>query len=114
MVRYQMLSRDDIVAISSLHKAGHSTRAISDQTGVSVLHVQCHVMRITELGGNKIPAQKKPPRNTRKTSLHTLRVVHCDAEINPRVSAREIRENILGLLGNVFVRTLFRCMHDNL
>lgn len=114
MVRYQILSRDDIAAISALHKAGHSTRAISDQTGVSVRQVQRYVKRMGELGGNKIPAKKKPPGNTRKTSLRTLRVVHREVERNPRVSARKIREDNIGLLNNVSVRTLSRRIHDDL
>ena len=114
MVRYHTLSRDDIAAISALHKAGHSTRDISDQTGVSVRQLQRYVKRITELSGNEIPATKKSPGNTRKTSLRTLRVVHREVERNPRVSARKIREDNLGLLGNVSVRTLSRRIHDDL
>ncbi|XP_050699101.1 uncharacterized protein LOC126986769 [Eriocheir sinensis] len=114
MVRYQILSRDDIAAISALHQAGHSTRAISDQAGVSVRQVQRYVKRTGELGGNKIPAKKKPPGNTRKTSLRTLRVVHREVQRNPRVSARKIREDNLGLLSNVSVRTLSRRIHDDL
>ena len=70
--------------------------------------------RITELCGNEIPAKKKPPGNTRKTSLRTLRVVHREVERNPRVSARKIREDNLGLLGNVSVRILSRHIHDDL
>ena len=113
-MRYQILSRDDIAAISVLHKAGHSTRAISDYSGVSVHQVQRYVKRMAELGCNKITTKKKPPGSTRKTSLRTLRVVHLEVERNPRVSARKIREDNLGLLSNVSVRTLSRCIHDDL
>lgn len=114
MGRYQMLSRDDIVAISSLHKAGHSKRDISNQTGVSVRQVQRYMKRMAEIGGNEIPAKKKPPGNTRKTSRRTLRVVHLEVERNPRISARKIREDNLALLNNVSVRTLSRRIHDDL
>ena len=63
-MRYQILSRDDIAAISALHKAGHSTWAISDQTGVTVRQVQRYVKHMAELNGNKIPAKKKLPGYT--------------------------------------------------
>lgn len=39
MAHHQVLL-SDIAAISALHKAGHSTRALSDQMGVSVRKVQ--------------------------------------------------------------------------
>ena len=70
--------------------------------------------RVAELGGNKILTKKKPPENTRKTSLRTLRVVHFEVECNPRISARKIREDNLGLLSNVSVRTLSHRIHNDI
>ena len=114
MVDYQTLSQDDIAAISFLHKTGQAIRAISNQTSVSVCEAKRYMKCVAELGGNKITAKKKTPRNTRETFLCTVRVVHRDVEHNPRVSARKIRQVNLGLLGNVFGRIISRCVYDDL
>ena len=111
---YQTLSRDNIAAITTLHKAGHTTWAICNQTGVKCPPFKREVKRVTELGDSKITTEKKMPGNTRKTFLRTLRVVHRVAESNPRVLARKIRQVNLGLLGNVFVKTISCRLHDDL
>ena len=59
MVGYNTLSRDDIIAITSLHKAGHATRAVSEQTGVSVCQIQRYVKRLVETEDNKTPEKIK-------------------------------------------------------
>jgi len=114
MARYNVLTRDDIAAIASLHKAGHFTRDIAEQTGVTFRQVQRYVKRMTEAGDDKLPMKKKPPGKTHKTSLRTLRLVHRELECNPRVSARKIKEDNPRLLSNVSVRTLSRRIHDDL
>ncbi|MPC62467.1 hypothetical protein E2C01_056552 [Portunus trituberculatus] len=69
---------------------------------------------MAELSGNNIPTKKNPPRNTCKTSVRTMGMVHLEIERNPQVSVREIMEDNLGLLINVSVWTLSRLIHDDL
>lgn len=114
MGRYRPVSSDDISAIVSLHKAGHSVSDIAENTGISVTSVRRWVSRISNSGGENLPRKKVPTGRPRKTYSRTLNIIKRDVEKVPSISARQLKENNSALLGQVSLRTVQRRVHDDL
>ncbi|KAG0713990.1 hypothetical protein GWK47_014976 [Chionoecetes opilio] len=114
MGRYRPVTSDDISAISSLHKAGHSVKDIAKNTGVSVRSVSRWVQQISNSGDDDLPRKRLPPGRPRKTHPRTLNIFKRDVDKCPSISGRQLKENNHVLLGEVSVRTVRRRVHDDL
>lgn len=108
------LTKDQIKVIVSLHKAERPVREIARIVGVTRRCVQKWIRKFRMEGGVATPEQKKRPGRERKTSLRTLNVVKRQVDACPQITAREIKEQNPQLLGQVSVRTVQRCLHDDL
>ncbi|MPC32990.1 Transposable element Tc1 transposase [Portunus trituberculatus] len=69
---------------------------------------------IKKAGVVATPEQKKRPRRGCRTSSRTINVVKRQVDACHQITARELKEQNPQLLGQVSVRMVQRCLHDNL
>lgn len=105
---------DDISAIVALLNGGHSNQEISNITGVKLRTVQRWVKRYRDGGEVLTPTHRKRVGMTRKTSARTLNIIKRQTDCNPRVTAKELKEQNPALLGEVSLRTVQRRLHEDL
>ncbi|XP_045134459.1 uncharacterized protein LOC123518022 [Portunus trituberculatus] len=108
------LTKDQIKVTLSLHKAVRPVREIARIVGVTRRCVQKWIRKFRMEGGVATPEQKKRPGRGRKTSSCTINVVKRQVDAFPQITARELKEQNPQLLGQVSVRTVQHCLHDDL
>lgn len=112
MAKNKDLSRETIGLIIGLKKAGHQTKEISEQIGVAKSTVRKWLARFRDGGCDSTPTQKKRPGRPRKTSNRSSNVLKRTLEVNPRVTARKVKEQNPKVYGEVSVRTVSRRVHE--
>ncbi|KAG0717578.1 hypothetical protein GWK47_054126 [Chionoecetes opilio] len=108
------LTKDQIKVIVSLHKAERPFEEIAKIVGVTRRCVQKWVKKFRDDGGVATPEHKNRPGRERKTSQRTLNVMKRQVDAQPQITARELKEKNSQLLECVSIRTVQRCLHDNL
>ena len=81
------LSTEQLAAVTSLCKAGHSNQEISNITGVSHRSVCRWTKVFRESPDGTIPLQKKKPGKAPKTDRRALNIIKRQLDNNPRLSA---------------------------
>lgn len=112
MVGGKDLRTDEIAVITSLYKAGKSNKEISVISGIKLRTVQTWTKKIKDSGTTDPPTHKKRPGKARLTSLRALRIIKRELETNPRLSARQIKEQNHRILGETSTRTVRRMIHN--
>ena len=107
------LKSEDITAIAALFKAGKSNKQIATITGIKLRTVQLWSKKIREHGGTGLPTHKKRPGKKPLTSSRTLQIIKRQLESNPKLTARQVKEQNPSLLGQVSTRTGRRRIHDD-
>lgn len=108
------LTKEQIAVIASLRRVGKSNKQIATITGVTLRSVQRWTKNCREAGDADPPLQQKRPGGPRKTSQRSLKVLKRQVDLEPRISAKELKEKNPRLLHNVSVRTIQRRLHDDL
>ncbi|XP_064082565.1 uncharacterized protein LOC135198676 isoform X8 [Macrobrachium nipponense] len=99
--------RDKIVRVVELHKAGKKNREIAEITGVHSKTVSRLLQRWRQAGaGDMVPEHKHGGGRPLKIPVETLRLLKCQLELNPSVTAKELKEQNPKLLRNVTERTI--------
>lgn len=111
---YRPVTTNEIWAIASLHKVGHSVKYISENTGEWKKSVQRWVKRLCESGGKDWPHKNKPPGKPCKTHSRTLIIIKHQADKFPDIMARHTKESNLQLFRYVSVRTVQHRLHNDL
>ena len=99
-----------VQGIIDLHKAGHTVNEISELKGLSKRTVRHLIKKFKDGGGVEIPKPKKAPGRRPKTSERTRNVLKRQIEVNPSLTAREIKEQNPLLLHDVSIR----CVQETL
>ena len=108
------LSTEQLAAVTSLCKAGHSNQEISNLTGVSLRSVQRWTKVFRESPDGTIPLQKKQPGKPKKTDRRALNIIKRQLDNNPRLSARQIKESNPALFSHVSLATVKRLINKKL
>ena len=108
------LTQDQIAAITSLSLVGKSNKEISIISGVSLRSVQRWTKKKREAGDADVPLHKKRPGRPRKNSQRTLKLLQRQVELEPRITAKELKERNKQLLENTSVRTIQKRLRDDL
>ncbi|KAG0716278.1 Transposable element Tcb1 transposase [Chionoecetes opilio] len=114
MGRGKELTKEQIAAISSLILVGKDNKEISAITGLALRSVQRWTKKCKDAGESDPPLRKKRTGKARLTSQRTLKVLQCQVDLEPRISAKELREKNPRLLQAVSVRTIQRRLRDDL
>lgn len=108
MARKPQITQDKISRIYALHKAGIGANAIQQQTGVPQRTVERWLQRCRAVKDDAAPVHLSKPGRPKKVNKRTLTVLKRDLSVRPVHTARELKENNPGLLGNVSLRTVSR------
>lgn len=108
MGKKKSLKPETIAQIIGLHKGGFQTKDIVSTIGVCERSVRNWVKRFKDGGGVEMPEAKPHPGPPKKTSPRTLTVIKRQLEGEPKITARELKENNPRLLGDVSIRTVNR------
>ena len=111
---YRTTSREDTSAVIALYKVKKTVLEIVEQTGIPARTVQRLIKRYKENGEAFLPVPKPRPGRPTLISPRTKAVINRQLNNNPRLSAREVKQNNPNLLGNVAIRTVSKCLHDDL
>ncbi|KAG0718219.1 Transposable element Tcb1 transposase [Chionoecetes opilio] len=114
MGRGKELTKEQITAISSLILGEKDNKEISAITGLALRSVQRWTKKCKDAGEADLPLQKKRTGKARLTSQTTLKVLQRQVNLEPRISAKELREKNPRLLQDVSVRTIQRRLRDDL
>ncbi|MPC49588.1 hypothetical protein E2C01_043396 [Portunus trituberculatus] len=105
-------TKDQVKVIVSLHKAERPMREIDRIVGVTRRCVQKWIRKFHMEGSDNTRTEKEPGRG-RKTSSRTVNVVKRLVDGYPQITARELKEQNPQLLGQMSMRTVQRCLHDD-
>ena len=108
------LKIDQIAAIAALYQAGHKNLEISTQTGINLRTVQSWTKKYRESPNGDVQLQKKQPGRPKLTGPRTLNILKRQVDIEPSVSARQLKERNTALLSTVSIRTIQRRLHVDL
>ncbi|KAG0721643.1 Transposable element Tcb1 transposase [Chionoecetes opilio] len=108
------LTKEQIAAISSLILVGKDNKEISAITGLALRSVQRWTKKCKDAGESDPLLQKKRTGKARLTSQRTLKVLQHQVDLEPCISAKELREKNPRLFQDVSVRTIQRCLRDDL
>lgn len=106
--------REDVASVIALFKAKHKVSEIVEITGVCQRSVYRLIEQFKESGYAQLPVPKPRPGRPRLTSPRTRKVINRQVCANPRLTAREIKQNNPQLLGNVSIRSIQDLLHDDL
>ena len=112
--RVPELTKEQIAAISPLSVAGKCNKDISIQTGIALRSVQRWTEKCKDAEGDDPLLQVKRAGLSRKMSKRTLKVLLQQVEAETRITAKELKEKNTQLLQQVSVRTIQRCLKDDL
>ncbi|MPC99887.1 hypothetical protein E2C01_095332 [Portunus trituberculatus] len=86
------LTKDQISGISTLSQVGKGNKEIAAITGVTLCSVQRWTKKCRDAGGSvPLPSEKKRTRRPRVTSTRTLKILKCQVDNEPRISAKELK-----------------------
>lgn len=109
------LTEGQIASITSLSLVGKGNKEIAAITGVALRSVQRWTKKCRDAGGVVSPSHaKKRTGRPRITSTRTLKVLKRQVDNEPRISAKELKENNPRLLQDVSVRTIQKRLRDDL
>lgn len=111
---YRTLKPCDVTRIIALYKAGINNKEISRQTAINLRSVQRVICRFKEDGERLEPKPKPKSGRPRKFTERTLNSIKRQDNIQPSITAREIKDRNPRLLGNVSLRTVQLRLHDDL
>ncbi|XP_068229488.1 uncharacterized protein [Palaemon carinicauda] len=105
---------DDIVRVIECHKVGLKTKEISEQTGILPRTIRRLFAKFKSGGSQDVPTHSKPPGARYKLSNHSVTLLKRQAQANPTLKARKLRENNIEVLGKVTVRTIWNTLNKRL
>ncbi|XP_068233649.1 uncharacterized protein [Palaemon carinicauda] len=105
---------DDIVRVIVCHKVGLKTNEISKQTGILPRTIRRLVAKFKSGGSQDVPTHSKPPGACYKLSNRSVTLLKRQAEANPTLTARKLRENNIEVLGKVTFRTIRNTLDKHL
>ena len=108
------LKPPDIAAIAYLAKAGHKPKYISETTGISLRSCERWSKAFRDNNYQDLPLPKKPQGKARKVSPRGVSILRRDVERNPRISAKQLKEQNPYILENVSERTVQRILKRDL
>ena len=104
-------SHDDLVRVVQLHKIGKKNREISKVTGVNEKTVSRLIQKWKrEGGGDNLPEHSRRSGRPLKISVKCLRLIRRQLDIQPTLTAKQLKEKNPKLLAGIAVRTI----QDNL
>ncbi|XP_068203902.1 uncharacterized protein [Palaemon carinicauda] len=110
----KVIGREEISSIIDLHKAGVTVRNIMKQMGLSERTVYRWINRYKEGLPDGLHTPKPRCGRPRKIKPATLRLIHRQLKKNPSLTAREIKDANIRVLGDVSLRTVQERIHDDL
>ena len=105
---------EQIAAVTILCHAGHSNKEIHNLTGVSLRSVQRWTRLFRESPDGDIPLQKKSTGRPRKSGPRTSRIIKRQLDINPQMTAPQLKSLNPAILSNFSLSTVRRRIHDDL
>ena len=108
------LSLAQIAAATSQCHAGHSNKEIHNLTGVSLRSVQRWTRLFRESPDGDIPLQKKFTGRPRKSGPRTSRIIKRQLDINPQMTASQLKSSNPEILSTFSLSTVGRRIHDDL
>lgn len=100
-------SRDNIVRVVELHTVGKRNREIAEITGVNEKTVSRLLQKWRQAGsGDNVPEHKHGGGRPLKIPTKTLRLLKRQLDLNPSITAKELKEKNPKLLRDVAVRTI--------
>ena len=103
MGKNSQLPQDKIALIVALKESGLQTKDIVAQLGVSERSVRRWVAKFYTSGKKDTSTHERRPERKKKTNDRCRNIVKQQLELNPRTTARKIKEENSRLLGNVYV-----------
>lgn len=88
----RVTTKEDTLAAVSSHRANHSIKDVSPQTGVAVRKWQHVVKHFMEEGGDAIPEPHKKTGIPKLISLPTQKVISWQVKANPRITAHKMKK----------------------
>ncbi|XP_064107946.1 uncharacterized protein LOC135216504 [Macrobrachium nipponense] len=108
-------SHDNIVRVVKLHKVGNRNREIVKITAVNEKTVSRLLQKWRRAGsGDNVPEHKHGRGRSLKIPTKTLRLLRRQLDLNPSITAKELKEKNPKLLRNVSVRTIQRNIQKRL
>lgn len=107
-------SRVPLSDIVAFYKAGLSLPDISLFTGVKLRTVQRWVKRYKDNGGEEIPDTQLRCGRKGISSPQIIKEIQRQLRINPRVTARQLRDANPDLLGELSLRTIQRWLREDM
>ena len=114
MNKRTILKPPDIAAIAYLAKAGHKPTYISETTGISLCSCERWSKAFHDNNFQDLPLPKKPPGKARKVSPRGVSILRREVEKNPRITAKQLKDQNPDILGNVSVSTVCRNLRRDL
>ena len=114
-MRGKNLSTDQIAVITALCKEGRLSPYIAKQTGLAERSIRRWTRKFKDLAeGSDLELQRKSPGRPRKTSARTLNILRRQVDLEPTITARQLRERNPKLLGDHSIVTIGRRLHVDL
>lgn len=93
---------------------GKGNKEIADITGVTLYSVQHWTKKCKDTGGVVPPFSEKKTGRPHITSMRTLKVLKRQVDNEPRIGAKELKENNPRFLHDISVQTIQKCLRDDL
>ena len=107
-------SREQVSAIIALYKSHRSSKNIADQLHLNKRTVNRIIARFREEGEVALPAPRPRSGRPSKVSKATRRIISRQVTANPRLTARQLKENNPQLLGQVTIRCIQNILRNDL
>lgn len=107
-------TKEDVRAVIALFNKGHSMREISAETGVCLRSVQRLTQQYRDTGCQSLPSAKPKTGRRKMINPRTVNVLKRQVDTHPSITARAVKETNSNLLGQVSLRTVQRCIHDDI
>ena len=102
-------NRDNVVRVIALHRAGKKNREIARITGVNEKTVSDLLRKWRQGGGgDTVPMPKHGERKPLKIFPKTLKLIKRQLDLNPRITAKQLKEQNPRLLRGITVCTIQR------
>ena len=109
-----VLKPPDIAAIAYLAKAGHKPTYISNTTGISLRSCERWSKKFRDNNYEDLPLPSKHPGKARLVSPRGVSILGRDVEKNPRITAKQLKDQNPDILGNVSLNTVRRILRRDL